>query len=81
MPTLDSQILTDFLARIEESDRVDNSLVQGLRDVLSSERLRRLTDLVRLYAAAATGRQRMIQVEAILVEDFRGVRRLDLQPG
>jgi hypothetical protein len=55
VPTLDSQILTAFLARIGESDQVDNSLIQGLSDMLSNDRLPTPTALVQLYAASSVG--------------------------
>ena len=55
VPTLDSQILTAFLARIDRSDRVDNSLVQRLGEMLGNERLPRAEDLVQLYAARSGG--------------------------
>ena len=55
MPTLDSQILTAFLARIRESDQVDNSLIQGLSDMLSNDRLPTSTALVQFYAASSVG--------------------------
>lgn len=55
MPTLDSQILTVFLARIGESDRVDNSLVQRLGEMIGNEKLPRAEDLVQLYAAYSGG--------------------------
>jgi hypothetical protein len=53
VPTLDSRILAVFLARIAESDRVDGALVQGLSDMLSSDKLPRSEDLVALYAASS----------------------------
>lgn len=55
MPSLDAQILTDFLARIGESGRVDNSLAQRLGEVLGSEKLPKPEDLVRLYASCDRG--------------------------
>jgi hypothetical protein len=55
VPTLDSQILTAFLARIGESDRVGNSLVQRLGEMLDNEKLPRAEDLVQLYAACSGG--------------------------
>ncbi len=55
MPTLDSQILTAFLTRIGESGRVDNSLIQGLSDMLSNDRLPTPEALVQLYAASSEG--------------------------
>jgi len=51
LSTLDSQILTAFLAQIEQSGRVDNSLVSGLSDMLSGDQLPKPEDLVKLYAA------------------------------
>ena len=53
MSTLDSQILTAFLARIEQSGRVDDSLVHGLSDMLSGDKLPKPEDLVHLYAASS----------------------------
>lgn len=55
VPTLDSQILTAFLARIGESDRVGNPLVQRLGEMLGNEKLPRTEDLVQLYAACSGG--------------------------
>jgi hypothetical protein len=55
MPTLDSQILAVFLTRIGESDRVDNSLVQELGDMLSNDKLPGAEDLVQLYATCSGG--------------------------
>lgn len=55
VPSLDSQILTVFLARIGESGRVDSSLAQRLGEVLGSEKLPRPEDLVRLYASCDGG--------------------------
>lgn len=53
MPTLDSQIFTAFLARIEESGQVENSLIQGLSDMLGNDKLPTPTALVQLYAASS----------------------------
>ncbi|MGO9162679.1 MAG: hypothetical protein ACLP7J_18615 [Streptosporangiaceae bacterium] len=53
MPALDSRILAVFLARIAESDRVNGTLVQGLSDMLSSDKLPKPEDLVVLYAASS----------------------------
>jgi hypothetical protein len=53
VPTLDSQVLSAFLKRIEESGQVERSLVQGLSEVLNREKLPKAEDLVRLYAASS----------------------------
>jgi hypothetical protein len=53
VPTVDSQILAVFLARIAQSDPVNGTLVHGLSDMLSSDKLPKCEDLVRLYAASS----------------------------
>jgi hypothetical protein len=53
VPTLDSQVLSAFLKRIEESGQVERSLVQGLSEVLNREKLPKAEDLVRLYSASS----------------------------
>jgi hypothetical protein len=51
VPTLDSQILDVFLAQVAESDRIGSTLIQGLSDMLGSDKLPKPENLVQLYAA------------------------------
>ena len=51
MPSLDSQIIDTFLARVEERGRVGEAVVQGLASALGKDKLPKPEDLVRLYAA------------------------------
>jgi hypothetical protein len=55
VPTLDSQIFEAFLARLEESNQVGDSLVRGLSEILSGDRLPTAATLVELYAAGREG--------------------------
>jgi hypothetical protein len=55
LPTVDSQVLSAFLKRIEESGQVEPSIVQGLNEALRREKLPKAEDLVQLYAAGNGG--------------------------
>jgi hypothetical protein len=53
VPTLDSQVLSAFLKRIEESGQVKSSIVQGLSEALGREKLPKAEEVVQLYAAGS----------------------------
>lgn len=55
MSTLDSRILVTFLAKIAESDQVNDTIIQSLDDMLGNGKLPKPEDLVRLYAASSEG--------------------------
>lgn len=50
MSTLDARVLTTFLARLEDSDQVGETIVIGLSDLLSRSKLPKPDDLVALCA-------------------------------
>jgi hypothetical protein len=53
MPALESTVLTAFLERMAESDRISTVLLQGLGKQLGGAKLPRPEDLVFLYAASS----------------------------
>ena len=55
MSTLDSRILVTFLAKIAESDQVNDAIIQSLGDMLGNGKIPKPEELVRLYAASSEG--------------------------
>lgn len=55
MPSLDSQIIDTFLARVEERGQVGDAVVQGLASVLGKDKLPKPEELVRLYSGSGEG--------------------------
>jgi hypothetical protein len=53
MSTIESEVLTAFLARIAVSDQVADSVVEGLREKLTKSKLPNAEELARLFASGS----------------------------
>ena len=53
MLTLNSRILVTFLAKIAESNQVNDTIIQSIGDMLGNSKLPKPEDLARLYAACS----------------------------
>lgn len=55
MPSLESEVLKSFLARLEETGEASEALVERLRALLSGSKLPKAEQLVELFSSVSGG--------------------------